>query len=77
MIFEAAKKRMEERQKEKAEREKKKSERAKTKAELRKERKKLNAKLWAEARQIAGKNAPGNEVQSIFYDLRNKEKLTN
>jgi F0F1-type ATP synthase membrane subunit b/b' len=76
-MFEAAKKRMEERQKEQAERQKRKAERAKSKAELRKAKKELNKRVWAQAREKAGKYASGDEVQRIFEELRNNNSLTN
>lgn len=76
-MFEAAKKRMEERKKERVERERQKAIKAKYKAQLKVEKKKRNAELWKKARKIAGKEASGDEVQLIFYDLRDKEKLTN
>ncbi len=75
-MFEAAKKRMEERQKEQAERKRKRAERAKAKLELKKAKSELNKKLWAQARKECG-NGNDEEAKKLFKQLQNDNSLTN
>lgn len=76
-MFEAAKKRMEEREKEQAKREKKKAERRKIAQQKQLEKKKHNSKLYKKAREMAKNKSDINEVQLIFKQLQKENPLTN
>lgn len=75
-MFEAAKKRMEERQKEQAERKRKRVERVEAKLALKKAKSELNKKFWAQAREACG-NGNDEEAKKLFKQLQNDNSLTN
>lgn len=75
-MFEAAKKRMEERQKEKEERERRKAERQKMIKQKRLEKKNRNSELYFQAKKLAPEGASIDEIQLIFKELQ-KKFLTN
>lgn len=71
-MFEAAKKRMEEREKEQIERDKKRLERKKLTEAKRLAKKKRNSALYKKAKEMAENKSDANEIQLIFKKLKNE-----